>query len=67
MPVVIEPSSSDSQKYVPFPNPLYNSEAYRSKLEDTGHLIQEYNSSVWVIYDVLKFELKDIDTVLSAL
>lgn len=65
IPVVLE--EQPNQKYQEFPLPLYNSEAYKSKLEDTAHLIQDYNSSVWVLYDVLKFELKDIDTVILAL
>ena len=46
---------------------LYSSEAYAAKFEDTTLLMEGYNNSSWKIYDSLKFQLKDIDSVVSAI
>ena len=46
---------------------LFSSESYQAKFEDTALLITEYNSSTWQFYYLLKYELKEIDTVLVAI
>ena len=45
---------------------LYSSESYKTKFQDTALQIYDYNSSTQQIYDVCKYELKEIDSVLGS-
>ena len=46
---------------------LLNTEEYAAALKDTALSVRNYNHSLWLIYDIFKFQLKETDSILEAI
>lgn len=46
---------------------LLNTEEYGTALKDAAISVRNYNQSLWIIYDIFKFELKETDAILESI